>query len=764
MQTLLSWFSRSTPPARSPSPFKGLLWTADGRMVAFKADRDGTIRPQTRGTAAIPATEAGYAAAYQASVWANRCVNVRANRVAEVLHRGVVVDNEGQAIDDHPLLAAIDLAYEHFAQDVWRWFSYQRDMFGEVYLELVDGTTPVLPGLRVPMTFRVLPSLAIEPEIRRGQIVRYLFAGDSGVVWFDLDALAYYHTFNPLDTLRGLSLFAAVLDEVNVDVNIIRFSQAFYHNGAHPGIVIAPKAGEEFTQTDYDRLVAWAREKLPGVSHAFKTLPLSRPMDITAIERPELEDQAHLADDMMERICAGMGVPVGLVNFANQPYQLSPAQEKNFVKNEIAPSCRAIAQFVTARVLPFFDPERRGRFDVEMALNELLATFEDQEMKERIARSRYESGRMTMNESRAYVGMDTVDDGDFLLVPAGYTAIPLDQLGQLVDLTAPANSVPALELRTGAAARPQREELPRQEPPPQLPAGNGKAMHVAADDDDEPPQEDATHELRAWRRVALRKGVAKALDFACYHLGAGVQAFVRSSLQAIDDDDGDAIAALFEDAQGRLAAIPGHAVTHYLPGKAIQATRLDFETDFEDVLAAARDGALDRRAWANRTRTLLRKYGERAYKDGLNDGGVQVAPDDPLDDDDQADLNRLLAEQSAYVTELGRVVFDKAKAVSDGQAAVKPGMWFNKSIMPIYEAGRLSADKNGMYEWVLGKTEEHCSTCLAASGQRHRLRDWHRRGIIPRSDQLECRGFHCDCQLVRTTERARGDLNRIPLY
>jgi hypothetical protein len=760
MQKLISLFSRSTPDA--PSPFKGLLWTADGRVVAFKADRDGTVRPQTRGTAAIPPTEAGYATAYLASVWANRCVNVRANRIAEVLHQGVVVDDDGQAIEDHPLPAAIDLAYEHFEQDVWRWFSYQRDMFGEVYVELVDGTTPVLPGLRVPMTFRVLPALAIEPDIRRGQIERYLFASDSGVVWFDLDAIAYYHTFHPTDTLRGVSLFAAVLDEVNVDVNIIRFDQAFFRNGAHPGLVIAPKTGEDFTNTDYDRLVAWAREKLPGVSHAFQTLPLSKPMDITAIERPKLEDQTYLADDMMERICAGMGVPVGLVNFADQPYQLSPEQEKNFVKNEIAPACRAIAKFITARVLPFFDSERRGAFDVELALNDLLATFDDQEKKERIARSRFESGRMTMNESRAFVGLDTVDDGDFLLVPSGYTVVPLGQLGELVELTAPANNVPSLELRTGAAARPLSNTLPDQPPPPQLTSGNGKAVDMD-DDDDDPPQEDASRELRAWRRVALRKGVAKALDFECYHLGAGLQDFVRSGLQAVEADDGDAIAALFDDAQGRLAAIPGRAVSRYVPGKAIQATRLDFETDFEDLLAAGRSGNLDRRAWANRTRTLLRKYGERAYKDGLNDGGVQIAPDAPLDDDDQAELNRLLAEQSGYVTELGRVVFDKAKAVSEGQAAVKPGMWFNKSIMPIYEAGRLSADKNGMYEWVLGRTEEHCATCLAASGQRHRLRDWHRRGIIPRSDRLECQGFQCDCQLVRTTERARGRLDRIPL-
>ena len=68
-----------------------------------------------------------------------------------------------------------------------------------------------------------------------------------------------------------------------------------------------------------------------------------------------------------------------------------------------------------------------------------------------------------------------------------------------------------------------------------------------------------------------------------------------------------------------------------------------------------------------------------------------------------------------------------------------------------------------MYEWVLGRTEEHCSSCLTANGQRHRLRDWHRAGIIPRGDLLICgAGGFCDCNLVKTTEKARGRLSAIP--
>lgn len=238
---------------------------------------------------------------------------------------------------------------------------------------------------------------------------------------------------------------------------------------------------------------------------------------------------------------------------------------------------------------------------------------------------------------------------------------------------------------------------------------------------------------------------------ATAHAYAATMAFTRGDYQDV-----------FVRAAHPVLAAPKEEPVRYEPGKAIQATRLAFESDFEDVLAAARAGDLDRRRWSGRVRTLLRKYGTTAYVDGLIDGGLADADAGSLDDTDQAELNRLLADQGQYVTALGAVLF-KADGVSDAQADLKPGMWFNKSIMPAYEAGRLSADKNGYYEWLLGATEEHCETCVAAAGQIHRLRDWHRSGVIPQADLLACHGYFCDCKLQRRDNaRARGQLRAIP--
>lgn len=186
--------------------------------------------------------------------------------------------------------------------------------------------------------------------------------------------------------------------------------------------------------------------------------------------------------------------------------------------------------------------------------------------------------------------------------------------------------------------------------------------------------------------------------------------------------------------------------------KAIQSTRLDFEGAFEDVLAEARAGAITKARFGTLLRGLIARYGKAAYRDGLIDGGVT---DGATDSDDDSTIALLIAEQSPYVRGLADVVYGPV-GVSDAEASGKPEMWYNKSVSVFYDRGLLSADRNGNYLWTLGAREEHCPDCLRLNGQIHRLRDYTRKNLLPKSSRLKCKGFRCGCSLSRTTERARG--------
>lgn len=184
--------------------------------------------------------------------------------------------------------------------------------------------------------------------------------------------------------------------------------------------------------------------------------------------------------------------------------------------------------------------------------------------------------------------------------------------------------------------------------------------------------------------------------------------------------------------------------------KAMQATLLDFEADFADLLTGALKGEVTRARFGVVARALLRRYGQQAYKDGLNDSGVAT---DELSAEDRNALAVWLADQSGYVNDLGKRLYAGADNRDPDYTA---GLWGAKSLREAYQLGVLSADRNGMYEWVLGATEQHCKDCLRLNGQRHRLKDWHERGWLPGVFDLECKGFNCDCKLQRTTEQARG--------
>lgn len=186
--------------------------------------------------------------------------------------------------------------------------------------------------------------------------------------------------------------------------------------------------------------------------------------------------------------------------------------------------------------------------------------------------------------------------------------------------------------------------------------------------------------------------------------------------------------------------------------KAREDTQAQFELAIGDLFVAAVNGDVDRRRFGVVARGLIASYGRKAYRDGLEAGGADAAE---ISDEELAEISRIAVEQSQYVTAVGEAIF-KDDAVSPAEAEGKPQLWWNKSIMPFYQAGLVSADKNGNYEWMLGATEEHCTHCLRLNKQVHRLRNWVERGWLPQSSKLECGGWRCDCRLEKTKRQVSG--------
>lgn len=178
-----------------------------------------------------------------------------------------------------------------------------------------------------------------------------------------------------------------------------------------------------------------------------------------------------------------------------------------------------------------------------------------------------------------------------------------------------------------------------------------------------------------------------------------------------------------------------------------------YVADVKDAITAGNDGDVTRRRFGTIMRGLLQRYGQNAYRDGMAAGGVEV---DALDSDALADIVKWQSEQSSYVTSFGEDVYKNG--LTDSAIDSHARMWGNKSLKDVYYKGLAAADTDGMYEWVIGATEEHCTDCKRLNGVRARLSTWQKSGFRPQGDMLKCKGFECKCEWKRVRGRARGNI------
>lgn len=186
--------------------------------------------------------------------------------------------------------------------------------------------------------------------------------------------------------------------------------------------------------------------------------------------------------------------------------------------------------------------------------------------------------------------------------------------------------------------------------------------------------------------------------------------------------------------------------------KSYAVTQSAFLQDLRSLVKQAieQEGVIGRYSFGIRMREMLKRYGLSAYRDGMAQGGVFV---DELDPDDEADYQRVFVDQSGYISGFSDDIYVK-KAVTLNNVDQRVNMW-GKSLQSFVDSGQVAANANGMFEWQYGMTE-HCKDCLRLDKQVHRMKSWYASGWLPRASTLDCKGFNCKCQLVKSNAKARG--------
>lgn len=197
--------------------------------------------------------------------------------------------------------------------------------------------------------------------------------------------------------------------------------------------------------------------------------------------------------------------------------------------------------------------------------------------------------------------------------------------------------------------------------------------------------------------------------------------------------------------------------------KAYSQTRSLFFSNMINFCELAIAGQLSSRNFVSSVKSELQLAIRSSFIEGIRTGAGSFSINQAeLSDDEIAVQNQLIGIAIGYVSNLRDFVYGDPQPTFI-EVIQRVALWARKSLDTAFSTGQLMGAGNKVMGWRLGFREKHCATCLAASKQRHRAKTWAKYKLMPHGDNLECKGFNCDCEFYETNEGIAGRIDRIPL-
>lgn len=417
----------TNPNNRPPMPGAYILDVgAPSAMKMQLSDASGWSRSNAGSYRELSHNDSDYARAYLTCVWAYAAINVMAQKIADVLARTPVKSRiTGKELPEHPFRQAITLTFRYYQQEPFEEWTLNKYIFGEAFIEKVRAYPFGQDSFGIPSCLRVLNSLAVEPNVIHGAIKDYQYSGEDGNKTLPINSVLFDKFKTPSDDFRGYSKLGAALDAISTDIAVVLLAKKYLKNNARPGLIFTPK-DKPLDETDEMFFRRILSDQAKGPNNAGRPLYLTFPMDITTVNPPTFEDQQYLSTDDLERICAVVGTPVGLVNYNNQKFQLSPEQRKGMYTEHVLPNAGKIARLTSEHLLPFFDPSGEAVFEVDE--DREMDRLEDPAARTTRIKEQFTAGFRTFNAAREATGQEPVPGGDWFALPPGIVPVRADEM------------------------------------------------------------------------------------------------------------------------------------------------------------------------------------------------------------------------------------------------------------------------------------------------------------------------------------------------
>lgn len=445
--------------------------------------------------------------AYSESVWANRCIAIRANLLASIpwcIHK--IGEEETTPIEDHELVSVLDdMDGETNWEDAIRSLESDIDIYGTGYLlKLRAGT--LLMGLRRlnPLTMSVKKS----PEGIGG----FEQTLEGSKVQFAREDILYFHEYHPVDDLGGLSMMRVALPAVLALTNTEKYLTAFFENYALPPVIVSTE--QDMLDSDFEKLKAWWNKTFRGAKNQHKIGFLSKGLKPEPIGFNLSELALEQVRETCRRdICGVFGVPPSLAGAWESANYATALEERRSIYTEtIIPRARYFASIINSYLVQEIDPSVEFSF-----------MFEELEVMQ--------PDKKAEAERLGQLVRDKIIKPEVAAVEMGYSEDDVPE--------AESNPIPPqLENFTGL---PDDEIEKRKEQP---------EKEIARDEEPSLDEEQFKAELRSWKRKSLRKfkSAQKAdVEFITNVIPDALQESIRVQLAAAESIED--ISSIFDGAR-----------------------------------------------------------------------------------------------------------------------------------------------------------------------------------------------------------------------
>lgn len=351
-------------------------------------------------------------------VIADDCSAVR----LKLMHK--MADGDEEEVYSHEVLDLLDDPNMVItAKQLWNLYYSYLNLTGEAYiLKLDQKGNPLTDKTKLPSALFPLPSHLCEFHIgeRDWNESYVMFNGDR----YPISAILRDINPDPENIYQGMSIVRKASLTVDTDIQMKRWNNKLFKNGARPGVVV--EVPDQLKDDAYNRLKQQFDEQYRGVGNAFNRVILEggakmSPFMMTTQDLDFLESKRFTRDEILAMFKVS-GSNLGITEDVNRAN--AEAQDYAYAKRCIKPRLEQFIDFMNKRLL-------RPIYGGEYVLSYEDPVPENAEMRLQEAQAGVNSW-LTIDEVRDMYGREALPNGDGnkLYVPMGN--VPINELSMLV--------------------------------------------------------------------------------------------------------------------------------------------------------------------------------------------------------------------------------------------------------------------------------------------------------------------------------------------